>query len=42
MSAPAGVVRTSGGNSAGVTRGCALIVDDEPHVAELLRDALAA
>ena len=24
------------------TRGCALIVDDEPHVAELLRDTLAA
>ncbi|MDQ6767047.1 MAG: response regulator transcription factor [Candidatus Eremiobacteraeota bacterium] len=24
------------------TRGCALIVDDEPNVAELLRDALAA
>ncbi len=33
MSAPAGAV---------ATRGCALIVDDEPHVAELLRDALAA
>jgi two-component system, OmpR family, alkaline phosphatase synthesis response regulator PhoP len=24
------------------TRGCALIIDDEPHVAELLRDTLAA
>ena len=41
MSAPAGVTRTSGGNGA-TSRGCALIVDDEPHVAELLRDALAA
>jgi DNA-binding response OmpR family regulator len=28
--------------SAGAARGCALIVDDEPHVAELISDALAA
>jgi two-component system alkaline phosphatase synthesis response regulator PhoP len=31
-----------GTGGAVATRGCALIVDDEPHVAELLRDALAA
>lgn len=34
------MTRNAGGAVA--TRGCALVVDDEPHVAELLSDALAA
>jgi DNA-binding response OmpR family regulator len=42
MTTVAGMTRTTAGTGGSTMRGCALIVDDEPHVAELLRDALAA